>query len=161
MVFDGKIYRGANGKSVEIGHARFREEGPEAFGKRGSVESFCAGASLGKIAAWRFPQRWPTPPAAEELTKLWQTGDPEATEVITINARATGEVCANLGDLLRPDTILLGSLALHLGQPWVEIVRNRFRAEALPDTTTCRIEPAGLGTRLQDCAALVVAVSQS
>ena len=161
IVIDGKIYRGSAGKSVEIGHARFREDGPEAFGKEGSVESFCAGASLGKIAAWKFPSRWPTPPTSEELANLWKTGDRDAAEVITINARAVGEVCANLGDLLRPDAILLGSLAIHLGNPWVEIVRDRFREEALPDTATCRIEPAGLGARLQDCAALVVAVSKS
>jgi len=161
MVFDGKIYRGSGGKSVEIGHARYREDGPEAFGKRGSVESFCAGVSLGKIAAWLFPNHWPAPPAAEDLAELWRSGDSDAHEVIAINARATGEVCANLGDLLRPDAILLGSLAMHLGEPWVEIVRDRFRAEALSDTASCRIEPAGLGAHLQDCAALVVAVSQS
>jgi glucokinase len=161
IVFDGKIYRGSAGKSVEIGHARFREEGPEAFGKRGSVESFCAGASLGKIAAWKYPKRWPSPPSAEDLAGLWQSVDCESADVININARAVGEVCANLGDLLRPDAILLGSLAIHLGNPWVEIVRGRFREEALPDTATCRIEPAGLGARLQDCAALVVAVSQT
>jgi glucokinase len=161
LVFDGKIYRGADGKSVEIGHARLRQDGPEAFGKQGSVESFCAGASLGKIAAWKYPKRWPTPPSAQDLAGLWQSGDCEAADVININARAVGEVCANLGDLLRPDAILLGSLAIHLGNPWVEIVRDRFREEALPDTTACRIEPAGLGARLQDCAALVVAVSQS
>jgi glucokinase len=161
MVFDGKIYRGSAGKSVEIGHTRLFEDGPEAFGKRGSVESFCAGASLGKIAAWRYPKRWPVPPSAEDLAEQWRDGECESTDVIKMNARAVGEVCANLGDLLRPDAILLGSLAMHLGNPWVEIVRKQFRAEALPDTTTCRIEPAGLGARLQDCAAIVVAVSQS
>jgi len=78
--------------------------------------------------------------------------------VIQINARATGEVIANLADLLRPDAVLLGSLALHLGPPWLEIVRHQFRIETLPDTD-CRIDPAGLGARLQDCSALVVAVS--
>lgn len=158
LVFDGKIYRGSAGKSLEIGHARYRDDGPEAFGKRGSVESFCAGASLGKLAAWRFPERWPAPPSAEEISQLWQTGDRDATEVIAINARAVGEVCANLADFLRPDAILLGSLAMHLGQPWLDIVRAQFRAEVLPDAA-CRIDPAGLGQRLQDCSALVVAVS--
>jgi glucokinase len=157
IVIDGKIYRGAGGKSAEIGHARFREDGPEAFGKRGSVEAFCAGASLGKIAAWKFPRRWAFPPAAETLAELWRGGDAEAGEVIQINARAIGEVCANLGDLLRPNAILLGSLATHLGQSWVEIVRRKFQEEVLPDTD-CRVEPAGLGARLQDCSALAVAV---
>jgi glucokinase len=158
IVIDGQIYRGAAGKSLEIGHARFREDGPEAFGKIGSVEAFCAGASLGKLAAWKFPARWKTPPSSEELADLWRTGDRDATEIIRINAQAVGEVCANLGDLLRPDMILLGSLASHLGVEWVEMVRGRFRSEALPDTD-CPIESAGLGPRLQDCSALVVAVS--
>jgi glucokinase len=158
LVFDGKIYRGAGGKSLELGHARFRDDGPEAFGKRGSVESFCAGASLGKLAAWRFPHRWPTAPTAEQLAQFRQNGDQDAAKVAAMNARAVGEVCANLSDLLRPDAILLGSLALHLGQPWLDIVRAKFRAEALA-AASCRIEPAGLGARLQDCSALVVAVS--
>jgi len=158
LVFDGKIYRGAGGKSLEIGHARFRDDGPEAFGKHGSVEAFCAGASLGKLAAWKFPHRWPAPPTSEDLANLWRTGDGDAAEVIQINARAVGEVIANLADLLRPDVVLLGSLAMHLGPPWIDIVRHQFRVEALPDTD-CRIEPAGLGARLQDCSALVVAVS--
>ena len=71
-------------------------------------------------------------------------GDREATEVIETNARAVGEVSANLHDLFRPDIILLGSLAIHLGEEWVKIVRARFREEALPDSAECPIEPAGL-----------------
>jgi glucokinase len=160
FVIDGRIYRGAHGKSLEIGHARFRDDGPEAFGKRGSIEAFCAGASLGKIAAWKFPSRWPTPPTAEELVNLWQSSDPTAAQVIELNARATGEVCANLADFLHPDAILLGSLAKHLGEKWIALVLEKFCSEALPDTLT-RIEPAGLGDRLQDCSALAVAVSPS
>ena len=155
MVFDGKVYRGADGASPEVGHMRLRKKGPEAFGKRGSVEAFCAGASLGKIAAWKFPKRWKNPLAAEELAELWRGGDREAAEVIEINARAVGQVCANLADLLRPEAILLGSMAMHLGEKWVAMVRERFEAEAL-DAGECRVEPAGLGERLQDCSALVV-----
>jgi glucokinase len=158
FVIDGKIYRGAQGKSLEIGHARFRDTGPEAFSKTGSIESFCAGASLGKIATWKFPTRWPTPPTAETLATLWCQNDPDATATIELNARATAEVCANLSDFLRPDAILLGSLAQHLGDPWFSLVRTHFRTEALPDTPT-RLDPAGLANRLQDCSALVVAVS--
>ncbi len=158
LVLDGKIYRGSAGRSLEIGHARHRDDGPEAFGKRGSVESFCAGASLGKLASWRFPHRWPTPSSAETLTQLWQSGDPDAAEIIALNAKSVGEVCANLADFLRPDAILLGSLATHLGQPWLEMVRAQFREEVLPNTA-CRIEPAALGQRLQDCSALVAAVA--
>ena len=159
IVFNGQIYRGAGGKSLEIGHARFRENGPEAFGKIGSVEAFCAGASLGKLAVWKFPSRWKSPLTSEDLAALWRNADLDAAEIIRINANAVGEVCANLGDLLRPDMMILGSLATHLGEPWVEMVRARYQVEALPDTADCPIRPAALGPRLQDLSALVVAVS--
>jgi hypothetical protein len=78
---------------------------------------------------------------------------------VQLNAHAVGVVCATLGDLLRPDVILLGSLARYLGPAWVDTVRERFRQEVLSDTAAaCRIEPAGLGAKLQDCSALAVAI---
>jgi glucokinase len=160
LIFDGQIYRGAGGRSVEIGHARYRDDGPSAFGKVGSNEAFGAAEALGRLAAWRFPARWPVAPAPVEVAELASRGDAYATEVIALNARAVGDVCAMLGDLLRPDVILLGSLARYLGDAWVEAVRARFVGEVLADTAAaCRIEPAGLGNRLQDCSALVVAIT--
>jgi predicted NBD/HSP70 family sugar kinase len=90
------------------------------------------------------------------LAKLWKTGDPQASAIVELNATAVGEICANIADFLRPDVILLGSLAIHLGPQWVQIVRKRCDEEVLADTN-CSIEPAGLGQRLQDCSALAVA----
>jgi glucokinase len=162
IIIDGQIYRGALGRSVEFGHARYRDDGPTAFGKTGSFEAYCAGDALGRLAAWRFPQRWPTPPASRDIAELFVNGDPDATEVVTTNATAVGDACATLGDLLRPDVILLGSLARYLGGQWVDAVRGRFTTESLPDTSSaCRIVPAGLGERLQDCSALAAALSAS
>ena len=64
-----------------------------------------------------------------------------------------------LGDLLRPDVILLGSSARYFGQGWLRDVRERFVAETLKETSdSCRVIPAELGDRLQDCSALAVAV---
>jgi glucokinase len=159
FIIDGTIYRGAGGRSIEIGHARYRDDGPSAFGKRGSNEAYCAAEALGRLAAWRFPSRWPTPPASKEIADLATAGDADALAVVELNARAVGDVCAMLGDLLRPDVILLGSLARYLGSGWVDAVRERVRQQVLGDTAAgCRIEPAGLGTKLQDCSALAVAI---
>jgi glucokinase len=89
-------------------------------------------------------------------------GDEDARKIISMNARAVGDLCALLGDLLRPDMIVLGSLAKYLGTPWIEAVRRQFETESLPDTAdNCRITPAGLGDRLQDCSALAVAIEAS
>ena len=50
IVIDGNIYYGAHGHNCEIGHARYADDGPIAFGKAGSYESYCAGSSLGSLA---------------------------------------------------------------------------------------------------------------
>ena len=162
FVFDGRVYRGAGGLNVELGHMRIAPDGPEAFGKRGCAEALCSGQALGRIAAWQFAARWGTAaPASPEIAALAAQGDRDAQEVIRLNAASVGGVCAILGDMLRPDVIALGSLAQYLGEPWLEGVRAAFCAEALPASIeVCRIVPAGLGKRLQDLSALVVACAE-
>jgi glucokinase len=158
LVIDGQIYRGARGRSPEIGHVRYRDEGPTAYGKRGCFEAFGAGNSLPRLAAWLFPQRFAAaPPAGQELAALAAAGDGDARAVLGQNALAVGDACALLGDLLVPDTIILGSLARYLGPDWMEQVRGRFTAAALEDVSGhCRVVPALLGARLQDCSALAI-----
>lgn len=160
MVFDGQIYRGATGGSVEIGHITYRQDGPTAFGKPGTYEAFCSGPGLGRIATWKFPHRWPTPPDSTEISRLAKAGDPDAAAIIQINATAVGDACALVGDLLVPDTILLGSLARYLGPAWVAQVRAQFNTQVLASVSrSCTIAPAGLGDRLQDLSALAVAAA--
>ena len=158
LVVDGKIYRGARGRSPEIGHVRYRADGPSAFGKVGSFEAFAAGNSLPKLAAWMFAKRWGNdPPSGEVLTELWRAGDKDAEAVIMMNARATGDACALVGDLLIPDVILLGSLARYLGDAWVEAVKRQFALEVSEDVARhCEVRASELGEKLQDCSALAV-----
>ncbi|MBN8712193.1 MAG: hypothetical protein BGO12_22775 [Verrucomicrobia bacterium 61-8] len=161
FVFGGKIHRGARGGSCEAGHIGLRPDGPIAFGKRGSAESYCSGTALGLLAAWKFPDRWPHPPQGRELSDLAASGDADALNIILINASAVGEIAAILADAVGLDCILLGSLAFYLGAPWLDEVRRSFEAHALPPIANgCRIEPAGLGKRLQDCSALAAALCE-
>ncbi|MCC7193146.1 MAG: ROK family protein [Phycisphaeraceae bacterium] len=159
-VFDGKAYYGAQGRSGEIGHTRYAVDGPEAFGKTGSAEAFCSAKGLSRLAAWKFPHRWehavPSPP---EIARLARDGDADAREVITINARAVGEICSRIADMLFPDVIILGSLSQYLGESWLNEVHATFIHETLPTASrNCRLAPPGLGKRLQDCSALVAAM---
>jgi len=159
LVLNGQVYHGAMGRNCEIGHIRYRDDGPEAFGKRGSIEAYCAAAALGRLAAWLYPERFPDPPTPPEIARLAEQRDPEAQQVVRTNARAVGHVCALLGDLLWPEMIVLGSLAHYLGPSWIRLVREAFLEEAMHDVgATCRLEPAGLGPRLQDCSALAAAM---
>jgi glucokinase len=158
MIFDGRPYYGVNGLSPEIGHMRLAADGPVAYGVKGSAEAFCSARSIGRIATWLFPRRWPVEPTPRQVEDLWRTGDADATEVIEHNARMVGSCCAFLGDLLHPDHITLGSLARYLGEPWMAMVRQEFTAAVLPSVAEdCRIEGSRLGTRLQDLSALAAA----
>ena len=159
LVLDGRPFYGGGGHSPEIGHVRLRDDGPTAFGKAGSVEAFCAGASLPKLAAWRFPRRWgETPPDGPTLSGLSQAGDADARAVIDGWADAVGRVAAAVADTFFPDVILLGSLARRLGPGVLDRLRAAFEAEALPAAAArCRLDLPALGTRLQDCSALAAA----
>ncbi len=162
LVIDGGIYYGAHGHNCEIGHARFADDGPVAFGKAGCFESYCAGGALGRIAAWKFPSVWPKAPTSEEIGRLAEAGSYEALQVVDINAQAVGRACALIADMLYPDIIILGSLANHLGEKWIGKVRSVFHEEVLPDASkVCKISPSVLGKKLQDYSAIAAAHRQN
>jgi len=161
LVINGAIYYGANGHNCEIGHARFADDGPMAFGKAGCYESFCSGVSIGRIATWKFPEIWPEEADPKEIGAMAAKGYAEAQKVININAAAVGQTCALLADMLFPEIIILGSLALHLGDTWTDKVKNVFNDEVLPDAAeSCKIMPSVLWKKLQDYSALAPAHRQ-
>jgi glucokinase len=157
MVFDGKPYLGAAGRSPEIGHARRWERGPRGFDKDGSVEGICSGEGLSRLAKWFHPERWPEGCPGAELARLARDGDAQAMEIIRASARATGQTCAWAADMLFLDCIILGSLAVHLGDLWLPTVRETFAAEVLDHVRqTCRVVPSALAN-LQDRSAIAAA----
>ncbi len=151
---EGRVYRGAGGHSLEIGHARFAPDGPRAFGKQGSVEAYCSGTGLSLLAEWKMGKKL----SGQEIANLAKQGDYEAMEVIKLHAKATGQVAANICDMLFPQKILLGSMARHLGPLWCDIVYAKFENEIHPNAQSlCEIKAASLGERLQDLSALAAA----
>lgn len=160
LVLDGKIYRGAGGNAPDFGHITYRIDGPLAYGKRGSFESFGAGSAIARLASWRFPDRWAEGSIdSPTIARLAAGGDADAQEILRLNADAVGDACALLADLLYTDLILLGSLATYLGEGWLTRVREQFARAAYPRAAgLCRIIPATLGERLQDCSSFVAAI---
>src|SRR5450759_3258251 len=50
IIVNGRLYSGTNDLAGEVGHIRLAEDGPEAYGKKGSFEGFCSGAGIARIA---------------------------------------------------------------------------------------------------------------
>ncbi len=160
LILGGRVYQGAGGRTPEIGHFQLRPDGPVAFAVRGSAEAYCSAQALTGLACWLHPNRFAQqPPTPAEIAALAAAADSDAVQVLRINAQAVGDICALLSDLLRLEIIIIGSLAAYLGDPWLNLVRERLAEKSLDGGHFCRIVPAGLADRLQDCSALAVAVA--
>lgn len=158
LVLDGRVRYGGSGHSPEIGHLRYRDDGPDIFDKPGCFEGFGSASALLLLARERDPDDLGrTSPSV--IAQRAAGGEQVATEIIRENARAVGAACALLADLLVLDVIALGSLAHYIGEEWVGWVQAAFEREALPaNVRSCRLRKAI--PDVQDLSALAAALDE-
>ena len=155
IVIDGRARYGSRGFSPELGHVRYRDDGPDVFGKPGCFESYGAASALPKIGRMHDPSFDATTGSA--VAERAARGDAIARAALEDNAAAVGAACALLADLLVLDVIVLGSLATYLGEPWIARVRTTFTREALPDhAASCTLRAPSLDA-VQDLSGLAAA----
>jgi glucokinase len=160
LIVNGAILHGATDTAGEIGHWRLSRRGPTGFGKQGSWEAFSSGAGLVSVAAARFPARWREDTPIRSLVDAMLADDPDALAVATEAGRRLGQGLALLIDALNPEMIVLGSLAVVLGERVLGPARQVVAEEALPQAAAaCAIVPAGLGARIGDVAALMAGLN--
>jgi glucokinase len=161
LILDGRLYRGTNDVAGEIGHIRIAEDGPDCYGKPGSLEGFASGTGIARLARMMFPGRWPQTITVKELYTEYGAGVDEARVVFSRAAQAFGRGLAMIADMLNPERIILGGLGMRLQDALVEPALAIFAAEALPRAlAVCRVVPASLGENIGDYAALVAAYDQ-
>jgi glucokinase len=160
IIANGRILHGASDTAGEIGHWRLSPEGPEGFGKRGSWEGFASGAGLVQLASLRFPHRWRPDAPIPELIDVMLANDADALVVAREAGEWMGRGLALLVDALNPELIVLGSLAVALGDRVLAPARRVVREEALPQAAAaCEIVPSTLGKKIGDLAALMGVLS--
>ena len=177
LILNGTLYRGATFSAGEIGHVRLSESGPLGYNKAGSVEGWASGAGMANLAreaveaARRTGERTSLTDIAENghsgrisisAQDVWyaaQAGDEVALEIVATTGKKLGQAAAILVDLFNPELIVVGGLALRMGDAVLEPARAVVKAEALPCAAkACRILPASLGERIGDVAALCIAL---
>jgi glucokinase len=172
IITDGRLYHGTNDLAGEVGHIRLSRTGPVGHNKAGSAEGWASGGGMAQLAAQAVAR------AAKNrqktvLTKLLQAGkalaardvglaaqqgDRVALGILQSTGRRLGAVLAILVDLLNPERIVVGGLAMRLGDLLLEPARSVLRREALaPAVASCEVVPAALDERIGDVAALCVA----
>jgi glucokinase len=170
LILNGKIFRGASSMAGEIGHVRLTEDGPDGYGKAGSVEGWASGGGMARHGALTIQQA----AAAGEQTLLsdrlgsltardigiaLERGDAVAERIVEQTGRRLGEAVAILVDVLNPERIIIGGLALRFGERLLAPARVLMHAEALPaSAAACSIVAAELGERIGDVAAICIAM---
>jgi len=173
IIADGRLYRGANDMAGEIGHVRLTRSGPVGYHKAGSAEGWASGGGMAQVAARMVAaarrRREHTvlanlaksgkPITARDVGRAAQRGDVVALRIIHSTGRRLGEALAILVDLFNPERIVIGGLAMRLGDMLLEPARKALRREALAiSAETCKIVPAALDERIGDVAALSIAM---
>jgi glucokinase len=159
VIIDGRLVRGAHDAAGEVGRWRMARRGPRAYGKVGSWEGLASGSGLPRLARYRHPGRdWPDDMSAEVVVELARLGDAEALDAVDVAARWLGRGIAMLIDLLDPEAVILGSLAVRAGDLFLPTVIDVVQTETADRTRSCRIVPAGLGESIGDLAALSTAI---
>lgn len=173
IIADGRLLRGAAGQAGEIGHVRLSAEGPVGYRKAGSVEGWASGGGMAQVAAEEtraalrrgegtlLAARLAASGSltARDVAEAAQAGDAVAARILAATGTRLGEAMAILVDLLNPEKIVVGGLAMRLGETLLAPARLALAREALPGSARiCRVAPAALGESIGDVAAVCVAM---
>jgi glucokinase len=173
MGTDGKLYHGATDSAGEIGHVRLTRTGPVGYNKAGSAEGWASGGGIAQVAvriAKAAQKRGDeselvrlldsgVPLTAKTVAEAAKRGDKIAQLVLRKSAEKLGQALAIVVDLLNPDRIVIGGIAMRLGELILDPARRIVQREALPHAAAaCQIVTAELGERIGDVAALCVAI---
>lgn len=173
LVLNGQLYSGVSNTAGEIGHVRLTRTGPVGYGKTGSVEGWASGGGMAQVARTMVKaalrQGRPTilsalldngALSAKEVWEAAQRQDAVAQEIVHSTGKRLGETLAILIDLLNPQCIVIGGLAMRMGEALLGPARAVIEREALvPAARACRIVPARLREQIGDIAALCVAIN--
>ena len=168
LILDGRLYEGTCSAAGEIGHVRLAPDGPVGFGKSGSVEGFCSGGGIARLAQMRVRKLGTDPCFATDgieaitargVAEAARAGDGTARQIMVESGCHLGRALAILVDLLNPEVIVLGSIYVRAGDLLEGSMMEALQEEALPRSlAACRIVPSELGESIGDRAAVAVAL---
>jgi len=140
VITNGKLFKGANGNAVEVGHTTINFEGPLCgCGNRGCWELYASGKSLARFAEEAIAQGKSTMLKdiagdgnrirAEDIFAAAKQGDELARELVAKEGFYLGVGLANVINSFNPDCIAIGGGLSHewdlLYEPMMKVMRMR------------------------------------
>jgi len=172
LILDGRVYRGASGASVEIGHTRLVEDGPRcSCGRSGCLEALASGWALAKRAEEitraepdgilaRIGRDSGEPLSARTLEQAAAAGDRAAAGAIRSAGIHLGAGLVNVINIFNPELIAIsGNLRKLTG--YVSVAREVVGREAFRQNfTDVRIEETQLGDNAAALGAALAALDR-
>ena len=138
----------------------------QGCGNRGCLESICSGPSIARRAKEAVKKQTNTKILdladgkisaikSEHVVLAAQKDDPLAIDLIQQTAFYMGWGIANLVNIVNPEVVLIGTIAIAAGELLLEPIRQTVQKMAMRrPAEAVQIRPAELGNRIGDLAAI-------
>ncbi len=171
IVANGEIYHGANDSAGEVGHQILLPDGPLCgCGQYGCLEALCSGPAIARRAQEAIADQPHTKILAladgqidrvrsEHVLQAARDGDALAIALVEETAYYMGWGIANLVNILNPQIVLLGTIAVAAGDLLLDPIRRTVTEMAMQrPLEIVKIMPAELGDSIGDLAAISLVI---
>ena len=171
IIADGEIYHGANDSAGEVGHQILLPDGPLCgCGQYGCLEALCSGPAIARRAQEAIADQPHTKILAladgqidrvrsEHVLQAARDSDALAIALVEETAYYMGWGIANLVNILNPQIVLLGTIAVAAGDLLLDPIRRTVTEMAMQrPLEIVKIMPAELGDSIGDLAAISLVI---
>lgn len=164
LILDGRLYSGTNGFAGELGHWRMSASGPVGYNKKGSLEGFCSGGGMARLAVVNkdkfknsklYPACADKTVTAKDITLAARADDAYALWLFEKSGTVFGKALSLVIDFLNPELIVAGGVFMRAFDLFIPHVQKQIKKDALPASAArCRIAPSLLGDKIGDYGAI-------
>mgnify|MGYP000907889585 FL=1 len=167
-VLNGKLFRGATGNALEVGHTIVATEGPRCgCGNVGCAEAFGSGTAIGKRAKEAVASNIETTlknyedVTAKEVFKEAANGDRVAKKILNTSLTYLGIAVANTITNFDPEKVVVGGGVVNGGDIVIDTIKNVVEERCMAAfVENCTIEKAVLGGKAGVLGAAALAITE-
>lgn len=167
-VLNGRLFRGATGNALEVGHMTVSTEGPRCgCGNVGCAEALGSGTAIGKRAKEAVLTNVTTSlknydnVTAKEVFKEAANGDRVAKNILETSLTYLGIAVANTITNFDPEKVVIGGGVVNGGDIVIETIRDVVTERCMSTfVENCTVEKAVLGGKAGVLGAAALAITE-
>ena len=167
-VLNGRLFRGATGNALEVGHTIVSTEGPRCgCGNVGCAEAFGSGTAIGKRAKEAVASNVETTlknyedVTSKEVFKEAANGDRVAKDILESSLTYLGIAVANTITNFDPEKVVIGGGVVNGGDIVLDTIRKVVAERCMRTfVQSCTVEKAVLGGKAGVLGAAALAITE-